>query len=393
MRVCPRSEQEWYLYIVVGPIMILGVRAISQGIKEMDDVFSLGYEVRMVNKIGAMADAYYIVNIIFDSLSWAGSDVSRAHLELVGLPFDLMGAALHAFYFYQTILGPVLWSEQYKRRYSHESSSNSALSETKTGPLGVDSPASHLPPSKWSLVRALRDPACYVLLKKHAQRLMCGEYLSFWDQCEARQLQLISQGQAGPLEEEDEEFFREVFAKYVDVHAPYAVNVSDTLRTAYATAVVRATLQSGAVVGADGAKRRVPTVTPVALRSSASSASPTAAAILMAATTERGGSLSVDLRLSPQPSPSPPPHNPFSVRSSASIAPYPARHSRAESRTGRHESHSTRAGGKEMEENSELAMCFTQVYNEVLQLMDVNIWADFKRSAAFTLFSKGYTLQ
>ena len=386
------SQQEWYLYVIVGPIMVFGVRKISQGIKEMDDVFSLGYEVRVVNKIGATANVYYLCNIIFDALSWAGSDVSRVHLELVGLPFDLMSALLHCVYFYNTIIGPVLWSEQYKRRYSRESSRTSALSDTKTGLVDVESPLSSLPPSKWSLVRALRDPACYALLKKHAQRLMCGEYFSFWDQCEERSLQLVSQGEAGPLVEEDDEFYQEVFAKYVDVDAPYAVNVSDTLRSAYATAVVRASLQSNAAAGSDAAgdstRRRVMTVTPAAVRSSASSSSPTAVAALTAAATEPAGSLSVDVKLAPQPSPS---HNPFTVRSSSSIAPYPPRQAR-ESTKSRHESHSTRAGGREVGEKSELGECFAQVYNEVLQLMETNIWADAKRSAAFVQFAKSYSV-
>ena len=380
-----------YLYIIVGPLMLLGVRQLSAGVQEMDDVFWYGFEVRTINTIGAMANVYYLVNIVFDALSWAGSDVSRVQLELTGLPFDLMSAALHCYYFYVTIIGPVRWSEAYKRRYADEASLVSAFSKPRDGDAFTIEPhTNHLSPSSWGLIRAMRNPDCYLLLRKHAQRLMCGEYIAFWDDCEQHQLQLKGQRQAGAVLEGEEDFFQRIFAKYIRVDAPYAVNVSDALRRAYAAAAVAAS--------------RLPSDGSAAFSSPAGTSSRPQTAVLSpggrvsyasstawiektdnAAETVLRSSLSTEPMLTPaQPS-----RNPSPPRSSASVAPLPTA-SHLGAVTSRHGSTSARLTAKASEETSELSVLHLQVYHEVLQLMETNILSDFKRSAAFHDFVEHY---
>ena len=426
-------QQEWYLYLVLGPVLILAVRKVSSGIRDVDDVFSCGQELRRINHFGAVAQLYYVVNIVFDALSWSGSSVSRAELELAGLPFDLFSAALHCLYFYISIVAPQVQHRQYQQRYDVEKSSrHSAVSLTRDGHGAFHE---HAPSStRWTMLRALRDPGCAPLLKRHAQRLMCGEYIAFFEDCEAQQQAVLDKAAASEREAMETSFSRSVYDKYVALNAPFAVNVSDALRRAYRVAIDRSpqplspspregsspppaavTVGQSVTVGVEpqpSPSLRSPLSSPsplhgsISLRSSSWTSPETpqpnrsplsSHAVSDIPSVRTAASVSVGLQLPLVSASGAGPRNPFGVRSSSSIVPYPTRQAGSRSVSARPPSSSVSsvgcAEGVWRVERSELLELFDQLYREVMQLLETNIWADFRRSDAYKEFVQLYTLK
>ena len=259
-------QQEWYIYLVIGPIALLSSRKIVQAVTKVHDAYYCGFEIRALQRIMLLAYPYYAICIIFDVLLWSGRNVNRSALELQGLPFDLFSVILHVMYFYFTVVGPLRWFADYSRRLSEESNSHGFV-HTPHESDGNSEATGHrrtvVGHEGWSLQRAFDNPKFYAVFAAQAQRMMCCEYTSFWDDYQTHRA-FCGRGSAGRsvsqlstptcsnvtvrIEKSDDppssavptdamKFHMWMCDKYVRNDAPFELNISDLVRKAYVNAL------------------------------------------------------------------------------------------------------------------------------------------------------------
>ena len=349
-------------------------------------------------------------------MEWAGSDVSRASLELQGLPFDFFSVVLHVLYFYFTVLGPLRWFAAYTRRLRTEGSelsSKFARIEGEEGHSGITATTRGRPRAAvkgWTLQRALDDPACYSVFAAEAQRLMCSEYTSFWNDYQAHRMPWTGRsttpsqpptstssqvavhiekgGSVGApsaaVPSDAMEYHAWMYDKYVRTDSPFELNISDSVRRAYADALQGAGPHHSST--SSPTRSTAPIVTPKLMlpdeRHQSSRSSPDGVYL---PGTDRPVISGVCAA-----------HRPSVVRiattvgdrSSSLVFPITARELSSDARILRasiseRNDGNVADGGPDVNARTELSVLTSTIVAEVLTLMETNIWPQVKQSPAF----------